>query len=278
MAEQQLMIDRSDPRRWQVTFDHPPLNLIDPGTIGEIAALVESLENDPEVRVVVFQSADPDFFLAHYDTGAPRAQTPTPPSPTGLPTWLDILARISEGPFVSLAKIRGRARGAGSEFVLACDMRFASLERAVLSQPEAALGLVAGGGPMHRLPYLTGRGRALEIMLTGQDYDAELAERYGYVNRAVPDADLDDLVDDMARRIASFDKATLIEVKGYVGEVSQPAHALLSPTSHAFWASAARPAARQRLATAVEMGLGKRSDLELHLGDRLGRLDREAHL
>jgi enoyl-CoA hydratase/carnithine racemase len=270
----QLKIDRSEPRLWRVTFDHPPLNLIDRDTVGELAALVDGLEKDPEVRVVLFDSADPDFFLAHYDTRSGGSQANPPAAgPTGMPPWLDVLARLAEGPVVSIAKIRGRARGAGSEFVLACDMRFASREHAVLSQPEIALGLVAGGGPMHRLPYITGRGRALEIMLAGQDFDAELAERYGYVNRAVPDSGLDAFVDGIAGRIASFDKAALAEVKGYVGEVSLPSRDLQPPALAAFWASAGRSAAQQRIAAAREQGLGERSDLEMHMGEHLGRLN-----
>ncbi|MFD4611847.1 enoyl-CoA hydratase/isomerase family protein [Streptomyces sp. NPDC058440] len=255
---------------WRITFDHPPLNLIDAGTIGELTGPVGALEQDPKVRVVVFDSAVPDFFLAHYDIGgaAPTRNAP-PVTPTGMSPWLDVLARIAEGPFVSIAKIRGRARGAGSEFVLACDMRFASRENAVLSQPEIGLGLVAGGAPTHRLPFLTGRSRALEIMLTGQDYDADLAERYGYVDRAVPDSGLDDFVADVAGRIASFDKTALVEVKNLVGEVSLPAHEQQARTGRAFWASAGRPAGRRRLAAAQERGLGIPGDFEMHMGRHL---------
>ncbi|MEU5846355.1 enoyl-CoA hydratase/isomerase family protein [Saccharopolyspora shandongensis] len=223
--------------------------------------------------MVVFESAVPDFFLAHYDIGAPPSRSAPPSRPAGMPSWLDVLARIANGPFVSIAKIRGRARGAGSEFALACDMRFASREHAVLSQPEIGLGLVAGGAPTHYLPFLTGRGRALEIMLTGQDYDADLAERYGYVNRAVPDAGLDGFVADIAGRIASFDKAALVEVKNFVGEVSLPAHDLQTATSRAFWVSAARPASRQRLTAAREQGLGRPGDFEMRMGQHLPGLD-----
>ncbi|MEU5712939.1 MULTISPECIES: enoyl-CoA hydratase/isomerase family protein [Streptomyces] len=269
-------MDRSDPRVWRITFDHPPLNLIDRHTISELTALVEELEQDPDVRVVVFDSAVPDFFLAHYDVDAPPPQSPPPAGPTGLPPWLDVLARIAEGPFVSIAKIRGRARGAGSEFVLACDMRYAGRENAVLSQPEIGLGLVAGGAPTHRLPFLTGRGRALEIMLTGQDYDADLAERYGYVDRAVPDSDLDGFVTDVAERVASFDKVALVEVKDFVGEVTLPAHALQARTGRAFWTSAARPASRRRLDAAREQGLGRPGDFEMRMGRHLPGLDRSA--
>ncbi|MGW0086271.1 enoyl-CoA hydratase/isomerase family protein [Streptomyces sp. NPDC003393] len=272
-AHQRLVIDTTDPRMWRITFDHPPLNLIDGRTISELAAALDVLEQDPEVRVVVFDSAVPDFFLAHYDVAAAPAPDAPKAGPTGLSPWLDVLARIAEGPFVSLAKIRGRARGAGSEFVLACDLRYASRERTVLAQPEIGLGLVAGGAPTHRLPFLTGRGRALEIMLTGQDYDADLAERYGYVDRAVPDSGLDGFVDDVAQRIASFDKAALVEVKDFVGEVSLPARDLQARTTRAFWASAARPAGRRRLAAAQEQGLGRPGDFEMRMGRYLPDLD-----
>ena len=179
---QQLRVDRPTPQRWRVTFDHPPLNLIDPGTIRELDQLVTTLETDPDVRVVVFDSADPDYFLAHYDVVRDSAETISMPNGrTGMHPWLDLTTRLSRAPVVSIAAIRGRARGAGSEFVLACDLRFASRERAILAQPEVSLAFVPGGGPMARLPQLVGRGRALEILLGGQDVDGELAERYGYV-------------------------------------------------------------------------------------------------
>jgi enoyl-CoA hydratase/carnithine racemase len=273
MSTAQLRIDRTDVHRWNVTFDHPPLNLIDPGTITELDALVGELETDPDVRVVVFDSADPDYFLAHYDIARDPAETISMPhsGPTGMHPWLDLLARLGSAPVVSIVKLRGRARGAGSEFVLACDMRFASRERAVLAQPEVGLGLVPGGGPMHRLPYLVGRGRALEILLSSQDYDGELAERYGYVNRAVPDAGLDGFVDDIADRIASFEKEALAETKKYVGQVTLADHALMPPALDEFWASAGREGTQRRLAAAAEQGLQSRGDYELRMGAHIGR-------
>jgi enoyl-CoA hydratase/carnithine racemase len=273
-SSQQLRIDRSNAHRWNVTFDHPPLNLIDPDTIRELETVVSELETDAEVRAVVFDSADPDYFLAHYDIARDPADTVSMPhaGPTGMHPWLDVLARLSSAPVVSIVKLRGRARGAGSEFVLACDMRFASRERAVLAQPEVGLGLVPGGGPMHRLPFLVGRGRALEILLTSQDYDGELAERYGYVNRAVPDAGLDDFVDDIADRIASFDKSALAETKAYVGDVTLADHALMPPALEAFWVSAGREGTQRRLTTAAKDGLQARTDVELRMGAYLGGL------
>ena len=271
----QLRIDKTSPLRWNVTFDHPPMNLIDPDTIRELLALVGDMEADPEVRVVVFDSADPDFFLAHYDVARDPEDTICMPAdgPTGMHPWLDVLARLSSAPAVSVAKIRGCARGAGSEFLVSCDMRFASRERAVLAQPEVGLALVPGGAPMHRIPFLVGRGRALEILLTSQDYDGELAERYGYVNRALPDAELDGFVDDIADRLASFDKTALAQTKHHVGEVSLADYTLMPATLDNFWASVAREGAQRRIATAFQQGLQDRTEVELRMGAYLAGLN-----
>jgi enoyl-CoA hydratase/carnithine racemase len=270
---QQLRVDRSSPQVWRVTFDHPPLNLVDPGTIGELDELVTALETDPDVRVVVFDSADPDYFLAHYDVVRDSAETTSMPNGrSGMHPWLDVTTRLSRAPVVSIAAIRGRARGAGSEFVLACDLRFASRELAILGQPEVSVALVPGGGPMARLPQLVGRGRALEILLSGHDVDGELAERYGYVNRALPDRELDAFVDALAARIGSFDKKAVAETKHYVDQVSLPDDDLLPPALDAFWASAARSAARTRIGALLEHGFQQRSDVELRMAHHIGQL------
>jgi enoyl-CoA hydratase/carnithine racemase len=270
MPEAQLRIIRTSPALWRVTFDHPPLNLIDPGTLRELDALVGELESDEDVRVVVFDSADADYFLAHYDIAiAPELSLSMPNGPTGMAPFLDVTTRLSRVGVVSIAKIRGRARGAGSEFVLACDLRFASAERAVLSQPEVGLALVPGGGPMARLPQLTGRARALEILLAGNDFDGRLAERYGYVNRALPDAELDAFVDGLAARIASFDKFAIGRIKDYVNEVSLPDASVMPAALDTFWESAGREGAQRRIVALAEKGLQQRGDIELRLGDHL---------
>jgi len=156
--------------------------------IGELSDLLGEVESNEEPAVVLFDSADPDYFLAHYDIAAdPSLVNSLPAGPTGFHPWLDILVRVGRLPAVTISAIRGRARAAGSELVLATDIRFASRERAVLAQVEVGFGAIAGGGPASRLPGLVGRGRALEILLGGEDFDGELAERYGYVNRALPD-------------------------------------------------------------------------------------------
>lgn len=264
---QQIEITRPAPGYWRAAFHNPPINLIDPNTIVELSELVAALERDPEVKTIVFESRDPDFFLAHYDVLADKARTAAmAPGPTGMHPWLDFLVRLSRAPVVSIAAIRGRARGAGSEFALACDIRFASAERAILGQFEVGVGAVPGGNPMARLPGLTGRGRALEIILGADDFPGLLAERYGYVNRALPDAELDEFVDRFARRIAGFEKQALVEAKGFVDQVSLPDDALFPPALDNFFRSVARPGPRARMAGLLKAGLQRRSDVESDLG------------
>jgi len=264
---EQITVIRPMPGYWRATFLNPPINLIDPDTIAELSALISLLESDRDAKVIVFESGDPEFFLAHYDVLADKAKTAAMArGPTGMHPWLDLLVRLARAPVVSIAKLRGRARGAGSEFALACDIRFASAEKAILGQFEVGVGAVPGGNPMARLAGLTGRGRALEIVLGADDFPGALAERYGYVNRALPDAELDAFVHDFACRVASFDKAALVEAKGFVDEVSLPDDALFPPALDAFFRSTARPGTRARMAKLLEAGLQRRTDVELDLG------------
>jgi enoyl-CoA hydratase/carnithine racemase len=201
----------------RVTFDHPPINTITATTVAEFAELVGLIEQDPDLNVVVFASANPDFYLAHYDVEHDPPRTAAlPAGPTGMNAWLDLLVRLARAPVVSIASIRGCARGAGSEFVLACDLRFASRERTLLGQSGVATGPVPEGGPMARLPRLVGRGRALEILLVADDCDGPRAEQYGYVNRVISDAELDDEVDAIASRLAEFEHEAIARTKSYV--------------------------------------------------------------
>jgi enoyl-CoA hydratase/carnithine racemase len=180
-----------------------------------------------------------------------------------------MLVRISK---VSIASIRGRATGVGSELALASDMRFASREKAVLSQWEIAAGLVPGGGPMSRLPRLVGRGRALEVLLTGNDIDGSTAERYGYVNRALPDAELDAFVDTMARRISRFDKQAIADIKRIVDDSSLPSNEQIGAEWAGFINSVQRPAAQQRVKQLMELGLQQKPDVEKRLPEYTGKL------
>src|SRR5271155_3704955 len=233
---------------WRVTFDLPPLNIFGPANIPQLEEVVSSLEADRDVKVVVFDSAVDGFFLTHYDFLArPEDSTALPAGRTGLQPLPDMLVRISRAPVVSIAMIRGRATGVGSELALASDMRFASREKAVLSQWEVGAALVPGGGPMARLPRLIGRGRALEVLLGADDISGDLAERYGYVNRALPDAELDAFVEGLATRIATFDKDAIRETKRLADIASLPPDAEIAPEWDAFIASVQRPAAQNRI-------------------------------
>src|SRR5262245_25011765 len=217
-----LAVERIKPQYWRVAFDHGPINTVTAETVEELSRLVDEIERDEHLNVVVFTSANPDFFLAHYDTeGDPGKTISMPPGPTGMHPWLDLTVRLSRAPVVSIASIRGRARGAGSEFILATDIRLAG-DNAIVGQFEVGTGVVPGGGTIARLPQLIGRGRALEVLLVADDIDAALAERYGYVNRVVPDAQLDEETDRMARRLAGFDKRAIAETKAFVDATSLP--------------------------------------------------------
>jgi len=272
-TKQEIRIERLTPEYWRVTFDNPPFNIFGPETIPQLNSVVTQLETDPKVKVVVFQSAVPGYFLTHYDFVPPlSATTDLPPGVTGLPALPDILVRLSRAPVVSIVSIRGRTTGVGGELSLASDMRFASREKAVISQWEIGAALVPGGGPMARMPRLIGRGRALEMLLTGEDISGDLAERYGYVNRALPDAELDAFVDTMARRIAGFDKQAIAEIKRLVDIPTLPPDIEVGAEWNAFLDSAHRPQGQQDVKRLMEMGLQTKPDVEKRLPYYTGTL------
>jgi enoyl-CoA hydratase/carnithine racemase len=268
---QQLRIEPVSAAYWRVAFDHPPINLVDPQTILELQALVGLIEEDAALKVVVFESAHLDFFLARFDLSR-AAELPVAPGPTGQPTWVDLTLRLARSRVVSIAKVRGRARGAGSEFCLACDLRYASLERAVFCQPEVPAGILPGGGALERLPLLAGRSRALEIVLGGDDFDAATAERYGWITRALPDAQLDAFVDALAHRIAGFDALALAEAKQLIDRHVLPPATDLVESQNAMIQALLRPSTRERGARARAAAAADPLDFELHLGRRLGEL------
>jgi len=269
----QIVLTRRSPAYWRVTFDHPPLNIFGPETLPQLNEVVTALETDEEVKVVVIDSAVDGFFLTHYNFVAKLEEsTRLPPGPTGLQQLPDMLVRLSRAPVVSIVSIRGRATGVGSELALASDMRFASREKAILSQWEVGAALVPGGGPMARLPRLIGRGRALEVLLGADDIRGDVAELYGYVNRALPDAELDAFVDALATRIASFDKQAIVDTKHLVNLNSLPSDAEIAPEWAAFIASLGRPAAQARLRTLFERGFHEPGDVETRLGYHVGLL------
>src|SRR5580700_9098645 len=271
----QIRLVRQTSAYWRVTFDNPPLNIFGPETIPELNEIVTALETDEDVKVVVFDSTVEGFFLTHYNFLARLEDTTSlSPGPTGLSPLPDMLVRLSRAPVVSIASIRGRATGVGSELALASDMRFASRDKAILSQWEVGAGLVPGGGPIARLPRLMGRGRALEVLLGADDIPGDLAELYGYVNRSLPDADLDDFVDALASRIASFDKWAIANTKRLVNAASLPPDVELAAGWEACMTSIMRPAAQENLKTLFEQGFHKPGDAETRLGHYVGLLGR----
>src|SRR6202161_3787717 len=234
----QFNTDRTYPGRWTISFNNPPINMFVPTTIVELGALMTGLEADPSVKVVVFQSANPEFFVAHLDVAK------TAERPEALDLWRDFVLRLSSTPVVSIAKIRGRTRGIGNEVVLACDMRFASRQSALFGQPEVGVGLVPGGGALEWLPRLVGRSRALEIILSADD----IAERYGWVNRTLDDDALDSFVDTLVRRLASFDRETLGAAKAQINRFGMPTATELQSSTDMFFPLLALPSAQARRA------------------------------
>ena len=268
----QLRLTRRSPAYWRVTIDNPPINVMGPEMVRQFQQIIETVESDENVKVVVFDSAIDGYFLNHSDfTAKLEDLTGMPPGPTGLPPWPDFLARLTRAPVASIALIRGRATGNGSEITLACDMAFASREKAIISQWEVGVGMVAGGGPMARLPGLIGRNRALEALLSSEDIRGERAETYGYVNRALPDADLDEFVDALATRISRFDKWAIGQTKRLVN-ASLPPDVELGAGWDACVNSLGRPAAQEGIKTLIAEGFHKPGDIEERLGFHLGQL------
>ncbi|WP_217555470.1 enoyl-CoA hydratase/isomerase family protein [Streptomyces sp. GbtcB6] len=254
------------PSYWKVTFENAPINLIDLDTVEQLADLVTRIEQDPDLTVVVFQSANPDFFMAHLDLLMDKERAAAMPlGPTGLPLVSDNLLRLSKVPAVTISAINGRVRGAGSEFVLSTDIRFAGPD-AILGQPEVGIGAVPGGNPMGRLAELVGRGRAMEIVLGGDDFPARLAAEYGYVNRVLPEGELDDFVDAFARRIAGFDKAAISGTKEFVDAATTIPASDYAAALVAFRRTAGRPESADRVRGLFTRGFQQPQGIELDLG------------
>jgi enoyl-CoA hydratase/carnithine racemase len=268
----QFTLDEVSPSYWKVSFENGPVNLIDPETVEQLARLVTWIEESPAVTVVVFDSANPDWFMAHWDLRADRARVAAmAPGPTGLHPYVDNLIRLSKVPAVTISAVRGRVRGAGSEFVLATDIRFAG-DGAILGHFEVGVGAVPGGGAVARLARLVGRARAAEILLGADDLSADLAERYGYVNRVLPDAELAGHVDAFARRIAGFDKEAIVATKALLDWASLPPDDELGPAFAASLRTSGRPECAAAIRYLFENGLQTPSGVELDLGRAVGEL------
>jgi enoyl-CoA hydratase/carnithine racemase len=270
----QIRLARRSPAYWRVTIDNPPINVMGPEMVRQFQEVIDAIEVDEHVRVVVFDSAVDAYFLNHSDfTAKLEDLTSMPAGPTGLPPWPDFLVRLTRAPVVSIALIRGRATGNGSEILLACDMSFASRENTIISQWEVGVGMVAGGGPMARLPRLIGRNRALEVLLSSEDITAEQAEAYGYINRALSEADLDAFVEAFAMRIAGFDKWAIANTKRLVN-TSLPPDVEIGAGWDACIASLGRPAAQDGIKALMARGFHKPGDAETRLGYYLGQITR----
>ena len=266
-----LRVIDETPAYWRIVFDYPPFNIVDATLYQALQGLLARMDASPSLRVVVFESANPEFFLAHFDLTGNTGNITTAVGPSGLPILTDTFVRITRSPVASIAKIRGCVRGVSSEFVLACDMRFASRENTSLGQPEVGVGLHPGGGT-ERLPPLVGRGRALEIVLGANDFDGDTAAQYGYVNRALPDAELDGFVDALARRIASFDERAIAAAKRLVNQVSLPSADNLLSALNSFQTALTWPETLQRVEALLKQGLQQDRNFERQWPAMLGSL------
>src|ERR1700738_1865332 len=267
-----LRVMEETPAYWRIIFDYRPFNVADGTMFQALQDLLARINVDPSLRVVVFESANHDFYLSHFDLTGKLGNVMTAVGPSGLPVLADTFVRITRSPVVSIAKIRGCVRGACSEFVLACDMRFASRENTRLGQPEVGVGLHPGGGGTERLPHLVGRGRALEIVLGANDFDGGTPERHVYANRAHPDAELDGFVAALARRIASFDRRAIAAAKNLVNQVSLPSADRLLDGITSFGTALTWPETQQRIRALLERGLQRDVDFEKRWPEALGTL------
>jgi enoyl-CoA hydratase/carnithine racemase len=265
-----VTVERPTPKINKIIFANPPVNLIVPETVSRLHEVVKELSEDTQVQVVIFTSSVPDYFFNHFDL-VEASKFPVLPGAEAIPMWVDLVLRLSKAPFISIASIRGRTRGGGNELSLACDLRYASREHALFGQPEVGSGIVPGGGASERLPRLIGRDRALEAILSSEDYSADMAEHYGWVTRTLADDKLDGFVDAMASRLASFDKTALAAAKAQINRATLPPDADIHAAYAQYVASLNFPGYNARSARLVKlltnMGI---HDIEKRLGHYIG--------
>ncbi|KNC17057.1 enoyl-CoA hydratase/isomerase family protein [Pseudomonas sp. RIT-PI-a] len=272
-TEKRLNIIHESKSYWRVVFSNPPLNLFDPSTFAELNVLMDDIEQDEDLKVVVFESGDEDFFMNHHDV---ENRTTVPDQPGAMPffgNWPRFVTRLAQSSVISIAKVRGRARAQGFEFALACDMRFASRERARFALIEVGGSSIPGGGGVEWLSALVGRSRTLEIVCSSEDFDADIGERYGFVNRALPDAELNAFVDALATRMSRFEKRALETGKKMVnGRAGVPSEGDLWTSNHILQGVDLWPEAQDAFKHMLDAGLGKVGDFELNFAERLGDL------
>jgi enoyl-CoA hydratase/carnithine racemase len=266
-----LTVIRQSPAYWRIVINNPPLNLFDPKMFAELNVLMDDIEKDNDLKVVVFESEDADFFMNHHDV---ENRTTIPDQPGAMPffgNWPKFVTRLAQSSVISIAKVRGRARAQGFEFALACDMRFASKERAKFALIEVGGSSIPGGGGIEWLSALVGRSRTLEIVCSADDFDAEIAERYGFVNRTIPDAELDAFVDALAERMGRFEKRALETGKKMVnGRAGIPSEGDLWTSNHILQGVDLWPEAAKAFNKMLDAGLGQVGDFELNFAERLG--------
>ena len=268
-----IHFERTSPQVAKITFANPPVNLIVGESVLRLTEIVGELANDPDIQVVVFDSATPDFFYNQFDLAA--ADFPAPEGEDAVPVWTDLVLKLSKAPYITIAAIRGRTRGGGNELALALDLRYASRDKAIFGQPEVGSGLLPGGGGTERLPRTIGRDRALEAILTSDDYDADTAERWGWITRALPDSELDAFVDTIAARLASFDRTSLASAKAQVNRASLPPDADLVAAYGEFARSLTLPGFLTRAAGTQAIVEQAGIDFEYRLGDYIGIANRQ---
>lgn len=270
-SEKRLNIIRESQAWWRIVINNPPLNLFDPWMFAELNVLMDDIERDNDLKVVVFESANQDFFMNHHDV---VNRTTIPDQPGAAPFfyhWPTFVTRLAQSSVISIAKIRGRARAQGFEFALACDMRFASRERAKFALIELGGSSIPGGGGVEWLSALVGRSRTLEIVLGADDFDADTGERYGFINRSVPDAELDAFVDAFAQRLSRFEKRALETGKKMVNQrAGVPSEGELWTSNHILHGVDLWPEARKAFTRLTAAGFGQVGDFELNMGERLG--------
>lgn len=266
-----LTVLRQSVAYWRVVINNPPLNLFDPMMFAELNVLMDDIETDTDLKVVVFESGDADFFMNHHDV---ENRTTIPDQPGAMPffgNWPKFVTRLAQSSVISIAKVRGRARAQGFEFALACDMRFASRERAKFALIEVGGSSIPGGGGIEWLSALVGRSRTLEIVCSADDFDADIGERYGFVNRSLPDAELDAFVDSLAERMGRFEKRALETGKKMVnGRAGVPSEGDLWTSNHILQGVDLWPEAQKAFPKLLDAGFGKVGDFELNLAERIG--------
>lgn len=268
MAYQTISVTELSESIWTVSIKSGPVNLVTPTFVTEMADFASQLASSPTLRVVIFESSVEHFFLNHFDL----TQAAAFPGGTETPLWVEMILQMTKAPVITIASIRGRTRGGGNEFSLACDLRYASREKALFGQPEVATGIVPGGGATERLPALIGRDRALEMILGSDDFDATTAESYGLVTRAIDDAELDAFVRSFASRLSHFSKPALAKAKAMVNRVSLPSDTLVQSAYSDYFQSLGSPDFRARMPKLAARFAEVGPDLEVRLGHHLGEL------